>query len=100
MLIINNAPYSSTLTNLICCMLVPTLPLDFLLILKITITQGKIHKYLGMTIYYSFPVKVIFYMIDYDRNMINDIQKDMKGGSATIVTRHIFDISEDVIKLS
>ena len=33
-------------------------------IAKMTITQGKIHKYLGMTIAYSSPGKLIFSVID------------------------------------
>ena len=32
-------------------------------IAKITITQGKVHKYVGMSIDYSSPGKVIFSMI-------------------------------------
>ena len=31
---------------------------------KMTITRGKVHKYLGMNIDYSSPGKVIFSMID------------------------------------
>ena len=34
-------------------------------IAKMTITRGKVHKYLGMTIDYSSPGKVIFSMINY-----------------------------------
>ena len=34
-------------------------------IAKMTITRGKVHKYLGMTIYYSSPGKVIFSIIKY-----------------------------------
>ena len=48
-----------------------------------TITRGKINKYLGMTIYYSSAVKVIFSMINYIVKMINDIPEDMKGESET-----------------
>ena len=42
-------------------------------IAKMTITQGKVHKYLRMTIYYSSPGKVIFSMIDYIGKMLDDI---------------------------
>ena len=41
-------------------------------ILKITITWGKIHKYLGMTINYSSSGKVIISIVDYIGSMIND----------------------------
>ena len=37
---------------------------DYGKIAKMTITRGKVHKYLGMTIDYSSPGKVIFSIID------------------------------------
>ena len=43
------------------------------------ITQGKIHKYLGMTIAYYSSGKSIFSMFDYIENIIDDIPEDMKG---------------------
>ena len=42
-------------------------------ILKMTITRGKVHKYLRMTIDYSSPGKVIFSMVNYIGNMLDDI---------------------------
>ena len=48
-------------------------------IAKMTIAQGKIHKYLGITINYSSLVKVSFYMFNHNGNMIDDIPEDMKG---------------------
>ena len=39
---------------------------------KMTITRGKMHKYLGMTIDYSYPGKLISYMVDYIGNMLDD----------------------------
>ena len=65
-----------------------------------TITRVKVHKYLGMTIDYSSPVKLIFSMINFIGKMLVDIPEDMKGESATPATHHLFDISEDVMKLS
>ena len=65
-----------------------------------TITRGKVHKYLRMTIDYSSPGKLIFSMIDYIGKMIDDIPEDMKDESATPATHHLFDISEDATKLS
>ena len=40
---------------------------------KMIITQGEMHKYLGMTIDYSLPVKVIFYMVNYMGKMLEEI---------------------------
>ena len=42
-------------------------------IVKITIMRGKIHKYLGMNINYSLPGKLIFYVINFIGNILNDI---------------------------
>ena len=67
---------------------------------KITITRGKVHKYLGMTIDYSSPSKLILSMIYYIGKMLGDIPEDMKGESATPAAHHIFDIAEDSTKLS
>ena len=65
-----------------------------------TITRGKIHKCLGMTIDYSSPGKVILYMINYIGKMLDYIPEDMKGESAIPDAHHLFDISEDATKLS
>ena len=57
------------------------------------ITQGKVHKYLGMTIDYSSPGKVILSMIDYIGKMLDNIPEDMKGGSATPAAHHLLEIA-------
>ena len=44
-----------------------------------TIAQGKIQKYLRMTIDYSSPGKLIFSMVDYILKMLDDIPEYMKG---------------------
>ena len=48
-------------------------------IAKMTITRGKVHKYLGMTIDYSSPGKLTLSMINYIGKMLDDIPEDMKG---------------------
>ena len=67
---------------------------------EMTITQGKVHKYLGMTIDYSSSGKLIFLIINYIGNMLDNIPEDMKGESATPASHHLFDIAEDTTKLS
>ena len=52
-------------------------------ITKMTITRGKVHKYLRMTIDYSYPGKVFFSIISYIGKIIEYIPEDMKGESAT-----------------
>ena len=64
-----------------------------------TITRGKLHKYLGMTIDYSSPGKVIFSMIEYIGKILDNIPEYMNGESATPAA-HLFDIAEDTTKLS
>ena len=49
-------------------------------IVKMTITWGKIHKYLGMTIDQSFPGKVILSMVNYIGKILNNILEYMIGG--------------------
>ena len=64
-----------------------------------TITQGKVQKYLGMAIDYSSPGKVILSMIKYIGKMLDNFLEDMKGGSSTPYSSHLFDIVEDATKL-
>ena len=42
-------------------------------IAKMTITQGKVHKYLNMIIDYSLPDKVILYIMDFIVKMLGNI---------------------------
>ena len=66
---------------------------------KMTTTRGKIQKYLGMTIEYYLPGKVIFSMIDFIGNIIDGILEQMKGNSETLASHHHFYIVGDVIKI-
>ena len=43
------------------------------------ITRDEIHKYLGMTIYYSSTGTVKLSMVDYIGNICDDIPEDMRG---------------------
>ena len=58
-----------------------------------TIMQGKVHKYLDMTIDYSLPGKVIFSMINCIGKMLDNINKVVKGESSTPAAHHLFDIA-------
>ena len=69
-------------------------------IAKITITRGKIHKYLSMTTDYSLPWKLVFSMVDYIGKRLDGNPEDMKGESVTPSAHHFFDIAEDTTKLS
>ena len=65
-----------------------------------TITRGKVHKYLGRTIDYSLHGKLIFSMINYIGKMLDNIPEYTKTESDTPAANHLFDISEDTTKLS
>ena len=62
-------------------------------IAKMTITRGKVHKYLGMTIDCSSLGKVIFLMINYIGKNLDYIPEYMKGESDTPSAHHLFDIA-------
>ena len=64
-----------------------------------TITRGKVHKFLGMTIDYSSPVKLILSMIDYIGKILDDISEEIKGESSTPAVHHLFEIAEDETKI-
>ena len=49
----------------------------------ITITRGKVHDYLGMTLDYSKDGKVMIKMLDYVEKMLADLEKDMDGIATT-----------------
>ena len=53
-----------------------------------------------MTINYSYPGKVIVYMVKYIGKMLDKIPEDMKREPSTPATHNFFDIAEDATKLS
>ena len=64
-------------------------------------TTGKVHDYLGMTIDYSTPGKVVFHMEDYIDRMINECPAGLlKGNPASPAANHLFDINSECEKLS
>ena len=58
-------------------------------------TRGKIHEYLGMTINFTDTGKVKITMYDYVDEMINELQTEMIGKSATPAASHLFKIRDD-----
>ena len=66
----------------------------------LTITRGKVHDYLGMTIDYSEPWRVIFTMYDYINEVIESLPKEMKGSSASPAGDHLFKTNEECPKLN
>ena len=66
----------------------------------LTVTRGKVHDYLGMTIDYSKKGKVILTMKDYIQNIIDETDENMlKGGSITPCSNHLFEINPNATRL-
>ena len=60
----------------------------------LTITRGKVHDYLGMTLDFSKDGKAQIKMFDYIENMLNGLPADMDGESATPAANHLFEVNE------
>ena len=54
----------------------------------ITVTRGKVHEYLGMTIDYREDGVVKVTMIDYINKMLEDLPADMNGGAPSPAANH------------
>ena len=66
----------------------------------LTITRGKIHEYLGMKIDFSEPGKVVFSMLDYIQQVLDDAPDELlKGASTSPAANHLFNVNEDCTKL-
>ena len=64
-------------------------------------TTGKVHDYLGMTIDYSIPGKVMFRMEDYIDRMISECLAGLlTGNPVSPAANHLFDINPECDKLS
>ena len=60
----------------------------------ITKTRGKVHDYLGMVLDFSTPGKVKFSMVDYIKEMLDELPEDMAGEAATPAANHLFEVNE------
>ena len=66
----------------------------------LTITQGKIHNYLGMVIDYTVPCKVEFTIKDFIQGVLDECPGElMKGPSATPAANHLFNVNPECNKL-
>ena len=61
----------------------------------LTITRGKVHEYLGMTIDYNVIGKVQVKMFDYINNTVKELPSDMDGEAATPAPNHLFEVNHD-----
>jgi hypothetical protein len=59
----------------------------------LSIHIGKIHDYLGMNFDFSKRGKVVFQMVDYIRNILDELPDDFDGTAGTPATSYLFKIS-------
>jgi Reverse transcriptase (RNA-dependent DNA polymerase) len=62
---------------------------------ELSITRGKVHDYLGMTIDYSESGKVQFKMDDYVERLLLECPEDMNGTAVTPAADHLFKVNEN-----
>ena len=62
---------------------------------KLTVRQGKVHEYLGMTVDFSTPGKVRLNLYDIIQRLINSLPEDMIGEKNTAAPSYLFDTSND-----
>ena len=65
----------------------------------LTVTRGKVHEYLGMTLDFTERGKVKFTMIDYIENMLADLPSDMDGEAVTPAANHLFEVNENTAEM-
>ena len=59
----------------------------------LTVTRGKIHDYLGMTLDFSIPQKVQIHMYEFIEKMLADLPPDMDGMARTPAADHLFAVN-------
>ena len=68
-------------------------------IAPLTVTRGKVHEYLGMTIDYSEEGKVKFTMYDYIDDLLEELPPHMQGSAASPAAAHLFETNTEDPKL-
>ena len=61
----------------------------------LTVTRGKVHEYLGMTIDYSVAGKVTIRMDEYVQEILDEARPDMDGESTTPAAEHLYEVNND-----
>ena len=61
----------------------------------LTVTRGRVHDYLGMTIDFTIPKKVVIRMDDYADNILAEARDDVGTDAASPAAEHLFDVNTD-----
>lgn len=68
---------------------------------KLMENKGLIHDYLGITIDYSLPRKMVFTMFDYLEDIIVECPDDLKSGTLIYPSNNsLFKVHEDLLQLT
>jgi hypothetical protein len=59
----------------------------------LTITRGKVHEYLGMTLNFSQQGKVKITQVPYIQGMLDELPTDMDREAATAASPHLFEVN-------
>jgi hypothetical protein len=65
----------------------------------LTVTSGKVHDYLGMTLDYSITGKIKIDMTDYVNKVLKDLPTDMDGTASTPASLNLFKIRDKATPL-
>jgi hypothetical protein len=65
----------------------------------LTVTRGRVHDYLGMTLDYTEKGKVKIKMLDYVTKMLDELPEEMNGEAPTPAANHLFSVNEDQTKV-
>ena len=65
-----------------------------------SISCGKIHNYLGMTLDFSEPGQVMVQLSDYVRTLLHDAPANMDANASTPSVSHLFKVNLEYPKLS
>ena len=65
----------------------------------LTVTYGKVHDYLGMTIDFSEDGKVKFLMSEYIKNYLSELPEEFDGTAATPAMNHLFHVNDNAEKI-
>ena len=65
----------------------------------LTITRGKVHEYLGLTIDFSIDGKVMFTMIEYIKGMLEELPADFSGKAPNPASPKLFDVDPAAAQL-
>jgi hypothetical protein len=66
----------------------------------LSVCKGDVHDYLGMVFIFSSKGKVVFRMVDYIQNMLDELPDDFDGTAPTPALSYLFKTQESTAKLS